>query len=528
MAVCLRQIARVMLRFVKAVLCCCFFALVACDGDGGIAVATVSPFQPGKLSFGLRAIGQTHRLETQLTSDADHILGVIDIKFSEDVDGVFSITLENGDPLMGAALPENQSIKLQVLFVPLLPKDYASTLRVVTEDRVFELKLSGSGQDLTNTDLVLMPSSIDFSSVVIGTTLTKEIEIKNIARAAQNITEVRVLSSRRAVSVEQSTFWVTDIDSETALANRRIGPRGTIKLLVHFRPRSVGDRMETLQLMTADKGFAALEVSGNGDSGGRLDCVPEGLDFGDVSRGFAVDLLTECEVKDGVFRIESISLEQGSDANFSLVAFPVPGRFFDRGDKLDLTLRFSGSGLASTHTGAVLIKSTHNSQTRIALTGTVTPSAKNETALTVSLQWDTSRTDFDLHLIRDGGTPFEILNDCYFREKNPDWGQAGLSLDDPFLDRDDVNNGGPEEINLAAAGESQYDVYVHFYGTEAFAPTSATVRVEFFGRTALTESRLFNACGEMWKVAVLTGVGAIAQAQFVDTVADFSSAGMCP
>jgi len=505
-----------------------FFALVACEGDGiGVAIP-LSVFQPTKLIFGPSDIGETHELNVVVTNNADRLLGVIEVEFTDEGNTVFSARLADGGTLKGAALPKNQSVSVRVLFQPIEPIDYETTLRLHTEDRVFELEVRGSGRDVINSDLILTPNAIDFSGVAIGTTHTYEIEVQNLSRTAQSITEVRLLSSRRAVQEDQSTFWISELDSNVAITNRSIGARGTIKLHAHFRPRSIGPRMETLQLMTINKGHATLAVSGTGSSGGRLVCAPESLAFGDVKRGSASDLFSECEVKDGVYRIASVAFEQGTDSNFSAVAFPEMGTAFQAGEKFDVTVRFTGSGLASNQTGAVLINGTHNTQSRIELSGNVIPTAKDETALTVHLEWDTPGTDFDLHLVREGGAAFESLNDCYFREKNPDWGQTGWSLDDPFLDRDDINSGGPEEINLAVAGESRYQVFVHFYGTEAFVPTAATARIEFYGQTALTESRLFNQCGEMWHVAELTGVGAIAQATSVGTSMDLSAAGMCP
>ena len=68
-------------------------------------------------------------------------------------------------------------------------------------------------------------------------------------------------------------------------------------------------------------------------------------------------------------------------------------------------------------------------------------------------------TDIDLHLVRPGGTPFDVSgDDCYYANKNPDWNILNDNTDDPFLDVDDIDGNGPEEINLqsTAPADTKY------------------------------------------------------------------------
>jgi hypothetical protein len=506
-----------------------FLALFACEGDGGLGAAASAPiFQPSALVFGARDTGDVHQLDVLLTSDAERALSVLSVEFTENISNVYAARLVEGGTLKDTVLPSNVSVAVQVIFQPLEPEAYDGVMRVVTEDKVFELALAGSGRDVVNKDLILTPTSFDFGAVAIGTTATKEFEIRNALRESQIINEVRSLASRRVVQAQQSTFWITHVGQTEALSNQRIGSRAKIMLAAHFRPRSVGALSDTLQLMSSEKGFAPLLVSGMGSAGGRLNCDPSALDFGNVRRGSAADLYTECTVDGGVYKVESASLEQGTSTHFSGIAGPPSGAVFGAGDTFGMTVRFNGMGLASRQEGNLVVRSTHGDTTMLVLTGTVSPTPKPETALTVHLEWDTQRTDFDLHLVRASGAPFELLNDCYFLQKNPDWGQAGWSLDDPYLDRDDLDSGGPEEINLAAPSEDRYDIYVHYYGANRREPTFATVRIEFFGVTALNETRLFDSCGEMWKVAEVMDLNSIARFNFLNEVSQNPAAGMCP
>lgn len=516
--------------FVRRALLTLFLGLCACEGDSGLGVASSAPiFQPPSVNFGPRSVGEIHELDVVLTSDLERPQTVLDVEFTESAGEAYVARLEEGGTLTGAVLPNNRSLGIRIVFQPTLPTTYNGTMRVFTEDKIFELSINGSGRDVLNKDIEATPLALNFGAVAIGTTVSLPFTLANKSRETQIINEVRSKTSRRAVQPEQSIFWVTEIGTtEVALTGHRIGARADIDLMAHYRPRSVGDSSDTLQIMVNTNGYSPLDVRGRAEAGGRIDCAPLELKFGEVRRGSAADLFTQCTVANGIYKIESVSLEQGAGEHFSLVASPSVGQSFDSGDSFDVTVRFSGRGLASDQTARLLIRSTHATSTTLELSGKVAPTPKPETALTVHLEWDTPRTDFDLHLVRATGEPFESLNDCYFHEKNPDWGQIGWSLDDPFLDRDDIENGGPEEINLATAGENKYDIYVHYYGGARSVPTVATVRIEFFGVTSLTETRIFDACGEMWKVAEVADINSLASVTRINEVTYNSASGMCP
>ena len=45
----------------------------------------------------------------------------------------------------------------------------------------------------------------------------------------------------------------------------------------------------------------------------------------------------------------------------------------------------------------------------------------------VQLTWPQLGSDFDLHFIRPGGVYGTSPDDCYYNNRNPDWGVAGVS-----------------------------------------------------------------------------------------------------
>ena len=103
--------------------------------------------------------------------------------------------------------------------------------------------------------------------------------------------------------------------------------------------------------------------------------------------------------------------------------------------------------------------------------GGVCDVAAEEPALNVRLVWGTENTDLDLHLVRDGGE-LNSSDDCYYENCGPvnalgtsglDWGELGGAVDNPLLDVDDTERGGPENIFIHRASDHYYDVYVHYY-----------------------------------------------------------------
>ena len=113
---------------------------------------------------------------------------------------------------------------------------------------------------------------------------------------------------------------------------------------------------------------------------------------------------------------------------------------------------------------------------------------------------DSDGTDLDLHVMRPGigdfhESWFSIPDDCYFENVDPDWGQPSSPTDDPEIDIDDINGGGPENINLnkpemTSNFDYGYVVGVHYYcdrgrfSREEYGPTFSNLRIYLKGELA--------------------------------------------
>ena len=79
------------------------------------------------------------------------------------------------------------------------------------------------------------------------------------------------------------------------------------------------------------------------------------------------------------------------------------------------------------------------------------------------LNWDESPgADVDFHFMPEGAE-YDGSEDCYYGNMEPDWGVSGVYEDNPFLDVDDLEGPGPENINVDELADGRYLISVYYY-----------------------------------------------------------------
>ncbi|MFZ4577098.1 MAG: YfaP family protein [Myxococcota bacterium] len=150
-------------------------------------------------------------------------------------------------------------------------------------------------------------------------------------------------------------------------------------------------------------------------------------------------------------------------------------------------------------------------------------------AIHVELLWDTpgdldqtnegpgAGSDLDLHFAhqyaagqdfdQDGKADpwFADTYDCFWFNRNPEWGSHDPNIDDnPSLDRDDTDGAGPENLNLTLPEDGKiYSVGVHYYNHFGKGPSFATVRIYVYGDLVYEKTSPSLNNKDMWYVATI-------------------------
>lgn len=91
-----------------------------------------------------------------------------------------------------------------------------------------------------------------------------------------------------------------------------------------------------------------------------------------------------------------------------------------------------------------------------------------EPDIRITLSWDGLGDDFELHLIKEGGSINDDATDCTWTScvgQGPDWGVEGDSSDNPRKDVDNTGTYGPENIYLSQPEPGLYTIMVEHWGT---------------------------------------------------------------
>ncbi len=188
---------------------------------------------------------------------------------------------------------------------------------------------------------------------------------------------------------------------------------------------------------------------------------------------------------DGMVRSYIWTVSERPDGSVAKVVerYSDPARPADGGDDDDPStpVAFFFVDLAGHYTFELVVTDNFGQESCNPRAAIVTVDAVPEKDLHIQLVWTTpddpdetdgSGTDVDLHLRHqdaDGGWNAQANGyDCFFSNKQPDWGTPMDPVDDPTLDIDDTTGAGPENINLSRPEPGvTYDIGALYYRSES-------------------------------------------------------------
>jgi hypothetical protein len=471
-------------------------------GNGVAVPVPVLAIDPTSLDFGVVEVGTESSKDVTITNSG-MAAGVVD-----------AITLESGpsaDPASTADYRANlpapitiepgASVTVPVVFRPTLEGARADAMIFSTSGGApLRVTLNGEG-DITRGTITCAPAALDFGQVLRGMSGQQQ----TVCTASGG--PVRFVNATIAAGSDPS-FTVVSPPGTADL-----NPGDAVTITVAYSPTvAPGTHTGTLDVAFSGESIGSTTVALSGEAlapaAGDLTCSPATIDFGQVERGQSRQLTTVCSAS-GPARFTGASLQAGTNAYFTLGTVPA-ARDLNVGDSVTIAVSYAPDGLPTTHNGSLAVAYTNDRGTASAtvpLLGEVIPPPTTATAISIVLTWNTADTDVDLHLTRPNAITFSPLGgDCYFANMNPDWGVAGDTSDNPFLDRDDLVGPGPEALNLATTASGNYRVYAHYFAHNGHGPTTATVQVYVGGNLAGTFTQQL-ACNDLWQVGTVNWNG---------------------
>jgi hypothetical protein len=122
--------------------------------------------------------------------------------------------------------------------------------------------------------------------------------------------------------------------------------------------------------------------------------------------------------------------------------------------------------------------------------------------ISVILTWDTENTDLDVHLLHPSGNWDSSPFDCYWLNREPNWGNPNSREDDPRMVQDDVDGFGPERILLNNPENLTYRVGVFYFSDHGPGASRATIQI-FAGDVELQIEDKLLTDRQFWDVATI-------------------------
>lgn len=478
---------------------------LGCEGEPTINVLPGTGFfDPATLEFGSKALNTQYELTTRLTPDKTVL--VTDVRL-DPANDAYAARLASGATLRGAMITRGLPQDVTILFKPREVVGYDAKMLVVLEDqRAITLELKGSGRATSDAELDIVPPALSFGPLEVGREDSQVIELENVSVGDVTLDAVRLRQGRRSLTTGGVLFLTREGSTEPVVPTT-LRPGQKLRTVLHYHPTAPGTIADEIQFVTTRSGDNSplMDLSAIAVTAGDISCDQNILDFGTIPRGSSLDKQVTCQIIGGRYTLRDVVLNIGTPRLYEVLNKPLMPTAYVAGDSFSLSVRFSSEGLPASHPGNLNLTSGIGLTRVVGLEGQVSAPPNSQLKLVVSSSWDTADTDVDLHLVRSGEMPFDVLNDCFFRAKNPEWGQPRVHDDDPFLDSDDTDGFGPEVIDIVTPAELTYDVFVHYYTATAMPRpvTTASISVSSFGMPVATVSHSGLQCGDLWHAGTI-------------------------
>jgi hypothetical protein len=176
---------------------------------------------------------------------------------------------------------------------------------------LFVIELRGRGLDLTEKEIVVQPTSVDFGGVAVGGSADEDVIIRNIGPTNLVVSGVSLSSGSNG-----------DLSITGGGSGGTVAPGGSLTVQITLAPTSGGAKLGTLEIASddADEDLTSVDISGIGAVANQPDIAvsPLNLNFGKIAVGSNL-VLTTTIANNGsaVLNVTDLSFVSGSSTSFS-------------------------------------------------------------------------------------------------------------------------------------------------------------------------------------------------------------------
>ncbi len=360
--------------------------------------------------------------------------------------------------------------------------------------------------------LECLPEELDFGSVGVGAVAERQVNCRNVGGQPFQILSATIVEG------EAAGFGISQANQFPIQLERG----GAASITVTFSPGGPGPvegvvRIESDALASSS---ADISLSGAGVEEAQpcITLSPASLNFGGVHRGDSA-VRTFQVISCGVVPLTVTGIERGQffgaplTDEFQITSAPAFPMVLQPGERFEVEITYT-PGVAGIDAGFFeILNDSPTPRARLEVNAVGLQPPLEDVALHVRLSWSSDGCDVDLHLVAPGGQFFSCDTDCHFRSREPDWGVEGDWHDDPFLDVDNIEGFGPENINLESPQPGVYRVIVHYwrdnYEDGPSTETDATIEIFNHGNPIGQWTQHLVTDDWTWEVADIEFPGAV-------------------
>jgi hypothetical protein len=365
---------------------------IALSGTGTGGSTATATLLPSSLSFGSVAVGSTSAAKSSTLTDTSTTiaLNISSITITGTNAADFKLSTSSTCPSSGTINPLATCL-VTVTFSPSASGTRSATLTVSDNTSIGSqtVALSGTGTGGSTTTATLLPSSLSFGSIAVGSTSAAQSSTltDTSTTIALNISSITITGTN-AADFKLST-------SSTCPSSGTINPLATCLVTVTFGPSASGARSATLTVSdntTTGSQTVALSGTGTGGSTATATLLPASLSFGTVAVGSTSaaksSTLTDTSTTIAL-NISSITLTGTNAADFKLSASstcPSSGTINPQGNCL-VTITFSPTASGARSATLTVFDNTSTGSQTVSLSGTGSASTPTATLLPANLSF---------------------------------------------------------------------------------------------------------------------------------------------